>query len=53
LAAAYATAGRFDEAVATARAGIELATASGQPAIAAQFRQRLELYQKGQPYRTR
>ncbi len=51
LAAAYASAGRFEDAVAAARAGSEPATSSGQPAIAAQFRQRLELYQKGQPYR--
>lgn len=51
LAAAYASAGRFDEAIAAARAGIALATTSGQQEVAAQFRQRLELYQKGQPYR--
>ena len=46
LAAAYAAAGRFDEAVRVARSGLELAAAAGQHAVAAQFRQRLELYQK-------
>jgi tetratricopeptide (TPR) repeat protein len=51
LAAAYASAGRFDEAVASARTGLELTTASGQLGVAAQFRQRMELYQKRQVYR--
>jgi tetratricopeptide (TPR) repeat protein len=51
LAAAYAAAGRFDDAVRVARLGLDLATVSGQPAVAAQFRQRVELYQKGQPLR--
>ncbi|MBI3403752.1 MAG: tetratricopeptide repeat protein [Acidobacteria bacterium] len=51
LAAAYAAAGRFDAAVAAVRAGIDLAVAAGQPAAITQLRQRLELYQQGQPYR--
>ena len=51
LAAAYAAAGRFSDAVATARAGVELASAAGALELAARFRERLELYQKGQPIR--
>ena len=51
LAAAYAAAGRFEDAVRVARAGSILATAAGQVNIAAQFSQRIELYQKGQPLR--
>jgi len=47
LAAAYAATGRFADAVATAQAGAALAAALGMPAIAAQFRDRLELYRKG------
>jgi tetratricopeptide (TPR) repeat protein len=51
LGAAYASAGRFADAVRIARMGLELSAAAGQTAVAAQFRQRLELYQKGQPIR--
>jgi tetratricopeptide (TPR) repeat protein len=51
LAAAYASAGRFDDAVTAARSGIELASAAGQTGVAEQFRQRLALYQQHQPYR--
>ena len=51
LAAAYASAGRYDEAVRVARTGLEVSTAAGQVAVAAQFRQRIELYQEGQPLR--
>jgi tetratricopeptide (TPR) repeat protein len=51
LAAAYAAAGRFDEAVTTAQAAVDLAAASGQSDIAARFRERLALYQKGEAYR--
>jgi tetratricopeptide (TPR) repeat protein len=51
LAAAYASTGRYEDAVRAARAGLGLAVASGRVAVAAQFRQRLELYQKGQPLR--
>src|SRR4051812_17100953 len=51
LAAAYAAAGRYDEAVATARRGLSLAVSSGRTAVAAQFRQRVDLYQTGQPLR--
>jgi len=52
LAAAYASADRFDEAIDVARSAIAQATLSGQPDVAAQFRERLALYQKRQPYRT-
>ena len=51
LGAAYAEAGRYDAAIGAARAGLDLATASGQVVVAAQFRLRIELYQKGQPLR--
>jgi Tfp pilus assembly protein PilF len=51
LAAAYASAGRYDEAVAAARSGIELATAAGQTEAAAELRLRLQLYQAGKPFR--
>ena len=51
LAAAYASADRYDEAVAAARSGIALATAAGQTALAAQFSERLDLYQRRQPFR--
>jgi protein O-mannosyl-transferase len=51
LAAAYAAAGRFEEAISAARAGIDLAAAAGIPAAVDGFRARLQLYQQGQPYR--
>ena len=51
LAAAYASAGRFDQAVAIARSGVDLADDEGVGALAAQMRQRLELYEQRQPYR--
>jgi tetratricopeptide (TPR) repeat protein len=48
LAAAYAEAGQFSEAVATARNALQAAT--GQEALAAGIRERLDLYQAGCPY---
>ncbi|HEV3141112.1 MAG TPA: tetratricopeptide repeat protein, partial [Vicinamibacterales bacterium] len=51
LAAAYASAGRFAEATTAAREGIALATSAGLSAAASQLRDRLLLYEKGQPYR--
>ena len=51
LAAAYAAAGRFGDAVSTARAGVEVATAAGAVELAARFRERLELYQQGRALR--
>ncbi|MGQ0733786.1 MAG: tetratricopeptide repeat protein [Acidobacteriota bacterium] len=49
LAAAYAAAGRYDEAVSAARAA--LALLPGQSERAASIRHRLDLYTKGRPYR--
>jgi len=51
LAAAYAAAGRFDEAIATAQAALDSAAASGLGDVAAQLRERLAVYQKRESYR--
>ncbi len=51
LAAAYAEAGRFPEAVRSAEQAIRLATIVGNRPLADQVRRRLELYRKGRPYR--
>jgi Tfp pilus assembly protein PilF len=51
LAAAYACAGRFDDAIRAANAGLALAIAAGLMPVAEQFRQRLDLYQKSLPLR--
>ena len=51
LAAAYAEAGRFNEAIETAQRAHDLAQAAGQPDVAEKNRQLLELYRAGQPYR--
>lgn len=48
LAAAYAEAGRYSEAVATARRALD--AAGGHEVLAADIRKRLELYQAGSPY---
>jgi tetratricopeptide (TPR) repeat protein len=50
LAAAYAEAGRFPEAVATAEKAERIATAAGLTAVAAKNRHLLELYRSGKPY---
>jgi tetratricopeptide (TPR) repeat protein len=50
LAAAYAEAGRFPEAVATAGKAEQLATDAGLAAVAAKNRQLLELYRAGKPH---
>ena len=52
LAAAYAEAGLFDKAVTACRKGIELAHQSSQTNRESSMARRLELYEKGQPYRT-
>jgi len=52
LGAAYASAGRYTEAVTAARSGLDAATAAGLGQAAAAFRERLQLYEKGRPYRT-
>ena len=51
LAAAYAEAGRFQEAVNTAQRGIELATGARDHGLQEKLRSRLELYQSQRPYR--
>jgi tetratricopeptide (TPR) repeat protein len=51
LAAAYAAAGRFNDAVAAAQQALALATSQDQQGLADSIRQRLELYMIGQPYR--
>jgi len=51
LAAAYAAAGRFDAAVETAQTAVNLATAAGRADVAAQFKERLTLYQRREVYR--
>jgi hypothetical protein len=50
LAAAYAEAGRFDDAVATAQKARDLALASGQKDLADRNQKLLELYQSHQAY---
>ena len=51
LAAAYAEAGRFKEAIETAQQARALAEAAGQPEVAEKNRQLLELYRSGRPCR--
>ncbi|MHC5024154.1 MAG: hypothetical protein ACYTGG_09615 [Planctomycetota bacterium] len=51
LAASYAAEGRFDQAVATARAAIAIARAAGRDTLAADIESRLALYERGLPYR--
>ena len=51
LGAAYAAAGRYQDAVRVASEGLALAIASGQTPVAAQFRQRISLYQSGKSLR--
>ncbi|HUI05792.1 MAG TPA: tetratricopeptide repeat protein [Verrucomicrobiae bacterium] len=50
LAAAYAAAGRFNDAVACALRGIELTRSDGQPQLARAIEARLELYRTGRAY---
>lgn len=51
LAAAYASAGRFDEAAAVAREAVALARQRGQAPLAADIETRLARYQAREPYR--
>ena len=51
LAAAYAEAGRFPEAVQTARKALELATQQNKQALARSIQAKLPLYQAGTPFR--
>ena len=50
LAAAYAEAGRFGDAVSSAQKAIELAQAAGQNNLAKQFNNELKLYEAGHPF---
>jgi tetratricopeptide (TPR) repeat protein len=50
LAAAYAAAGRFDDAVAIANKAIDVARASGKEFAASRIQERLKLYQAGRRY---
>jgi len=51
LAACYAAAGRFDDAIRAAQNAIGLAEASGQTPMAQEIRQRLQLYEQSRAYR--
>ena len=51
LAAAYAEAGNFPEAISTAEWAAELARARGRTDLAREIQQRLALYGQGRPYR--
>jgi spermidine synthase len=51
LAAAYASAGRYDEAVAAAKSAFAAATAAGNASLADLVRNRLALYEKGTSFR--
>jgi hypothetical protein len=51
LAMAYASAGRFDEAVSTAKEAWQLTQAAGQAALAEEIHIRLQLYRDRKPYR--
>ena len=51
LAVAYAEAGRFDEAVATARKARELALAAGQQGLADENQKLIQFFSARQPYR--
>ena len=50
LACAYAEAGRFEEAVATAQKALAAAGDAGKPELAAEIRQRLGLYRNARAY---
>ena len=51
LAAAYAEAGRFPEALAAAQEALELATQQNNRALADVLQARISLYEAGKPYR--
>ena len=50
MAAAYAEAGRYDDAMAAAQKACALATAAGEPDLLEQNRKLLALYRAHQPY---
>jgi len=51
LAAAYAEAGRFPEAITTAQRALQLATSQNNVALVAALESQLKLYQAGSPFR--
>jgi tetratricopeptide (TPR) repeat protein len=51
LAAAYAAAGRLNDAIVTAQKAIDLARSAGQTQLVSELEGRLQLYRAGQPYR--
>lgn len=51
LAAAYAAAGRFDNAVKTAKQALDIAKSGGQEDLINEIQNHIKLYQAGQPYR--
>jgi tetratricopeptide (TPR) repeat protein len=51
LAVAYAAAGRFSDAIATAQKAVELARSGGQSKLVGEYEARLELYRSGRTYR--
>ena len=51
LAVAYAAAGRFDEAKATAEKALNLANKTGLENLAIEIQERIKFYEAGQPYR--
>jgi tetratricopeptide (TPR) repeat protein len=51
LAVAYATAGKFNDAIMTAEKALNIAKAAGQENTAHEIKNRLELYKVGKPYR--
>ncbi|MGA1979360.1 MAG: tetratricopeptide repeat protein [Sedimentisphaerales bacterium] len=50
LAAAYAAAGRFDDAIATAEQAVNAAKTNGQEELAGEIQKRMEQYKVGRPY---
>jgi len=52
LAAAYAEAGRFPEAIETAKQALQLATAQNRPTLANRLQAQIASYQAGAPYAT-
>jgi tetratricopeptide (TPR) repeat protein len=53
LAAAYAEAGRFSEAIRVAQKALELASVNGPPGLAVRISEQLKLYEEGRPYHER
>jgi Tfp pilus assembly protein PilF len=51
LAAAYAASGRFNDAATVAQKAVELARSGGEPQLAANIEDRLQLYRAGRAYR--